>query len=291
MRILNVTKTAILDCLAFSPDGSRIASSSKKANVRIWDSVSGKPLNLPGTMNSQFVGFTTGPDELIVSSWDIPAVLWDLRSNASRAISPPPDYCHDTAISPDGTRVARIEGGAVIFRTGSDGRTLWQAHYHKETSLSPCVRFDAAGSRVFVVAAHVSVLDAATGKKLHGFDLTFGKYTTLNTAALSPDGRWLATRNDDGLVVRDTADGRVVFTEPSMNYGATLAFTPDGSRIAAGEYAGNRGGVHFWHVGGWRRAESLDPGIGTVTALAFSRDGLLGAAGGFYGQVGVWDMT
>ncbi|HUR52883.1 MAG TPA: WD40 repeat domain-containing protein, partial [Gemmataceae bacterium] len=205
-------------------------------------------------------------------------------------ISPPPDYCHDTAISPEGIRVARIEGGTVIFREVSDGRTLWQARYQKETSLSPCVRFDAAGSRVFVVAAHVSVLDAATGKELSGFDLTFGKYTTLNTAAVSPDGRWLATRHYDGLVVRDTADGRVVFTEPSMNYGDTLAFTPDGSRIAAGEYAGHRGGVHFWHVGGWGSAGALDPGIGTVTALAFSRDGLLGAAGGFYGQVAVWDM-
>lgn len=292
MRILSVSKTATLDGLAFAPDGTRIASASKRANVRLWDSVSGKPLNLKGTKDARFVGFTTGPDQFVVAvSYNTPAVLWDLRTKETREIGPPPGYCRDTVISPDGTAIVRVED-RVLCRSIEDGRTLWDAPCLNESGISTRVRFDAAGKRLFVVAARVSILDAATGRELSGFDLTFGKYKMLSFAAVSPDGRWLATRNHDGLAVRDTSTGEVVFSDPShpLGWGYALAFTPDGTRLAAGHYGGGRH-IDFWDVGSWKLAGSLDPGIGTPTTLAFSRDGLLGAAGGFHGQVAVWDMA
>lgn len=292
MRILSVTKTATVDCLAFAPDGSRIASASKRANVRLWDAVSGKPLNLPGTKDARYVGFTTDPDQLVVAvSYNTPAVLWDLRTKEMREIGPPPGYCRDTAISPDGTKLVRVESGAIC-RSIEDGETLWEAPCHNESGIHTRVRFDAAGKRVYVVAAHVSILDPETGRELGGFDLTFGKYKMLSFADVSPDGRWLATRNHDGLAVRDTLNGKVVFSDPSpfLGYGHALAFTTDGTRLAAGHYGGGRH-IDFWHVGSWTPAGALDPGLGTPTTLAFSRDGLLGAAGGFHGRVAVWDMT
>jgi hypothetical protein len=42
-------------------------------------------------------------------------------------------------------------------------------------------------------------------------------------------------------------------------------------------------------VRAWRQGPSLNPGIGTIMALAFSADGRLGAAGGFHGKVAVWE--
>jgi WD40 repeat protein len=288
MRLLTVTRTAIVDCLAFSPDGSRVAAACEKANARVWELGSRKPaLTLKGTKDAQFIGFLAGTDTLVISSWNTPATFWDLRAVSSRPLGPEPGYCWDTALSPDGTRVARAEG-QIYCRDAADGRTVWQADCSNQSGIQTCVRFDAAGSRLFVIAKHVAARDAATGRELSGFDLTFRRYADLKTADVSPDGRWLALRGADGMQVRDMTDGRLVFEEPSIGYGYALAFTPDGSQLAAGPYEAG-GGICFWDVGEWRRGPFLDLGIGTVMALAFSADGLLGAAGGFYGQVAVWD--
>jgi WD40 repeat protein len=288
VRLLSVTSTAKVECLAFSPDGARVAAACYKANVRVWESGSGKPaFNLKGTKDFKFVGFAADPDELVTSSWSTPVNVWDLRTMALRAIGPVPKFCWDTALSRDGTRIARSEG-TIGCRDTASGRTLWEVEFER-SGIRPLVCFDAAGARLFVVSKRVAVLDALTGAELSGFDLTFRKYPTLDAADVSSDGRWLALRGADGMQVRDTADGRQVFEEPSINYGRALAFTPDGSQLAAGPYGGDRGFVHFWDVGTWRRGPSLDLGIGSITALAFSADGLLGAAGGFHGQLALWD--
>jgi WD40 repeat protein len=291
MRLLNVTRTATVECLAFSPDGSRLAAVCKKANARVWDLGSDKPaLRLKDTKDAQFVGFLAGAERLVVSSWNTPAMLWDLRAKTSHPVGPKPGYCWDTVLSPDGTRVVRAEG-PIYCRDGADGGTVWQADCSNLSGIHTRVRFDAAGSRLFVIAKHVAVRDAADGTELSGFDLEFREHSSLYAADVSADGRWLALRGYDGLQVRDTADGRMVFEVPFFNYGYgyALAFTADGSRLAVGPYDGS-GLLDFWDVQTWCRQSSIDLGIGTINALAFSADGFRGAAGGFHGKVAVWDI-
>jgi WD40 repeat protein len=287
MRLLNVTKTAIVQSLAFSRDDQRLAAGCKKANVRIWDLASGQPaFNLKGMKDAEFVGFLSGPDDLIVSSWNTPATLWDLRSMTSRPVGAAASYCWDATLSRDGTRVARAERQISCLDVET-GRTLWQVEGHPESGIHTRIRFDSSGARLFVIARRVAILDAATGAELGGFDLTFRKYVTLYAADVSPDGRWLAWRGWDGMQVLDTSDGRLVLEEPSVAYGYALAFTPDGAQLVAGN-AGDRL-VDFWDVGTWQRRSSMNPDIGPIQCLAFSADGYLAAAGGFHGKVAVWD--
>lgn len=289
MRHLTVTKTASVDALAFAADGSRLAVACKKANVRVWDLAAGGPgRSLPGTKDAQYVGFLDGPDWLAVSSWNTPLGVWDLGAMTARPVGPKPGYCWDSAVSPDAARVVRAEG-PVFCRDLADGRTVWEAACPIQSGIHTCVRFDAAGDRVFVVARRVAVRDVATGAERGGFDLTFRRYASVYTAALSPNGRWLALRGADGMQVRDTADGLLVFEDPTVGYGHALAFTPDGAWLAASPSVGGR--VTFWGVGSWAPGPALDFGIGPVTAVAFSPDGQLGAAGGYHGQVVVWDLA
>jgi WD40 repeat protein len=272
MRLLTVTNTAIVDRLAFSLDGTRLAAACQKSNVRVWDVISGKaPINLKGTRDREFVGFAGGPDALIVSTWNTPAVLWDLTSLAQRTIGPAPVYCRDVA----------------------DGSALWEADCAGPRGLDTCVLYDAAGTGVFVINRRVTTLDAATGAELASFALTFRSQISTKDAAVSPDGRWLAVRGEEGLQVRDLADGRLAFEEPALSYPYALAFSPDGKRLAATPpYGGERGEhcIDFWEAGTWRRLPSFNPGIVSPKALAFSPNGMLVAAGGFNGKVALWDV-
>jgi hypothetical protein len=291
MRHLTVTDTATVECLAFSADGTRLAAACKKSNVRVWDVVTGKrPVNLKGTRDSRFVGFAGGPTRLVVAtSYDTPAVLWDLTSMAQRPIGPVPGYCDDTAVSPDGTRILRAERPKAFCRDITDGSTIWEAACAAGYDIYPCVGYAAAGTRVFLISKRVAILDAATGRELSGFDLTFRKHTSVRAAAVSPDGRWVAVRGLDGTQVRDAADGRLVFEEPTFAYGYTLAFTPDGSRLAAAPFGGTPR-VEYWQTGTWKLLPAFDPGIGPIQAITFSPNGMLAAAGGFHGMVALWDV-
>jgi WD40 repeat protein len=291
MRLLTVTETATVDCLAFSPDGTQLAAACERANVRIWNVIAGKaPVNLKGTRSSQFVGFAGGPDRLVVSSsYNTPAILWDLQSLAQRPLGPAPGYCDDTALSPDGDRIVRAERPKVFCRDVADGATVWEVECRHGYDIYPCVGYDAAGTRVFAISDRVAVLDAATGKELSGLELTFHKHASVRAAAVSPDGRWVAVRGLDGLQVRDVSDGRLVFEEPAFAYGYTVAFTADGSRLAAAPFGGAPR-VEYWQTGSWRLLPAFDPGIGPIQAIAFSPNGMLAAAGGFHGKVALWDV-
>jgi WD40 repeat protein len=289
MRVLTATKTAIIDQLAFAPDGSRLAAACTKSNARVWDLASGRALALKGTRDFDFVGFARGPDELVLTKWDTPASLHELGTGVVRRVGRAPGYCWDTDLSPDGQRLVRVERAGIICRAVADGRTLWTAPWQRGPDIHERARFDGGGTRVFFVSRRVTVLDAGSGSEVGGFDLKLDKHPTLDLAAVSPDGRWLAVRGSAGLQVHDTTDGRLVLECPHITYGYGLAFTPDGSRLAATRFGGPSG-IEFWSVPGWQAGKPWTSSIVSLRALAFSRDGRLAAAGGFGGQVALWDF-
>jgi WD40 repeat protein len=292
LRVLTATTTAVIDQLAFAPDGTRLAAACSKSNARVWDLASGRGQALKGTRNQDFVGFAGGPDELVVTKWDTPASLHDLRTGAVRLLGPAegPGYCWDTDLSPDGRRTVRVEREGVVCRAVADARVLWKVGWRRDSNLHHRARFDGGGTRVFFVGREVAILDADSGAEVGGFDLVFPRDVTLNMVVVSPDGRWLAVRGSAGLQVRDTADGRLMLHCPHITYGYGLTFTPDGSRLAATRFGGYPA-IEFWAVPDWRAVEPWTSTIGPVRAVAFSSDGRVAAAGGYSGQVAVWDFT
>ncbi len=118
-----------------------------------------------------------------------------------------------------------------------------------------------------------------------------------------PGGDHLAVSRDGGLLV---TDNRVVRAGRSHTHDlvqhdgiGAIAFAPDGSRLAAGDWTGR---VAIWdgdlrHRAGILRNVFLAPvdpssdSAETVTALAFSPDGSTLAVGGNAGTVQLWDIA
>ena len=119
-----------------------------------------------------------------------------------------------------------------------------------------------------------------------------GHSARITGLARSPDGTMLVSASEDGTVKLWSTNGALVRTLASQSIPFTaIAWSPDGSRIAAGSYNGGYlaskaglGLTYLWQAsGGWSNNVSLvritTNLYGTVTALAFTTDSARLASG------------
>jgi uncharacterized delta-60 repeat protein len=136
-------------------------------------------------------------------------------------------------------------------------------------------------------AARYAMLAAA---RLPGTGVLKGDGASVNTVAYSPDGKILATGDDDGFVrLWDVATQQPIGTLSSAGSINSVAFSPDGTIVAA---AGSDGEVRMWDVATHRLIGTpLAGGATAINAIAFSPRGDLLAAGHSDGSVQLWDTA
>ncbi|VDB86404.1 unnamed protein product [Peniophora sp. CBMAI 1063] len=167
--------TNVVNTVAFSPDGKRLASGSDDWTIRIWDVDSGQEVRpaLNGHNDSGVlsVAFSPGAGKYLVSGGDDCAVrLWDAETMASVGTvgSGHNRSVWSVAFSPDGERIVSGSADWAV--------RIWDAHPdrglvslmlmkgHKSSVL--CVAFAPNGSRVVSASNDKTIRfwDAKTGK-------------------------------------------------------------------------------------------------------------------------------
>jgi WD40 repeat protein len=209
------------------------------------------------------------------------ADLFTLRGHSARV------GC--VTFSADGTRLATGSvDGTVRLWDAATGRAIQTLPGHRGTTR---VTFAPTGNTLTAWSEEdktVRVWDLRAGRVARAFTFP-DESSVLLGAPLSPDGNTMAMRRDpETLAIWGVREGRVLRTFPAGRT-ATVAFSPDGARLAVG--SGGEDRVSLWEVKTGREIGVLNTGQGeTAISLAFSSDGSRLASGSYGGTVKVWDI-
>ncbi|MBN1429704.1 MAG: WD40 repeat domain-containing protein [Anaerolineae bacterium] len=127
--------------------------------------------------------------------------------------------------------------------------------------------------------------DVASGAPLFSLD---GHRTRLRSVAYSPDGRYLATGDEDGVVIlRNPATGESLKTLAGSGGEATaIAFSPDGQYLAVGTSWSR---IDLWSLELQSYEGASFAHSGGVWGLTYSVDGSLIISAGADGTLRFWD--
>ena len=261
------------DCVAYSPDGSCIASGSSDKTVRVWDVATGRQLSELKGHDSYVSGVAYSPDgaRIASASDDRTVRVWDAATGRQlRELKGHQNFVNCVVYSPDGARIASASGDTTVrVWDAATGRQLRELKGHGNAVVTVAYRPD--GARIASASGDntVRVWDASTGRQLselkgHG-DVVLG-------VAYSPDGSRIASASGDRTVrVWDASTGRQLLElKGHGRYVSSVAYSPDGSRIAS--VSGDRT-VRVWDASTGRQLRELKGHGDAVQDVAYSPDG------------------
>ena len=267
--------------LAFSPNGTTLASTSWDNTLRLWDAETGHSQVTVEGHSSYATSLAFSPDgtTLARGGWD-GIQLWALDTRQLQAtLEGHWGPVRFVAFSPDGRTLASATTRDRTIRlweanTGQP-RAVLQA-YILSLAFSPDGKSLASGS----YDGMARLWDADTGQLKFTLE---GHSRAVTGVSFSPDGTTLASSSWDNGMVRlwepHSGQLKAILNGPVR----FMAFSPDGRTLA---------------TGGWRRnsvmgtstaANSGPPWKGPVRSIAFSPDGQT-LAGGGYGEIRLWEV-
>ncbi|KAJ5708179.1 hypothetical protein N7488_007980 [Penicillium malachiteum] len=275
--------------IAWSPDGSRLASGSSDNTVRVWDPTTGQSVSTLEGHGSSVYSIAWSPDgsRLASGSDDKIVRIWDPATGQS--VSTLEGYSHlvnSIAWSPDGNQIASGSWDMTVriwdLATGQSVSTL-KGHSSSVNSIawSPDGSQLASGSSDNTVR----VWDPTTGQSVSTLE---GYSSSVNSIAWSPDGSRLASGSSDNTVrVWDPTTGQSVSTlEGHSSSVNSIAWSPDGNQIASGSWDMT---VRIWDLATGQSVSTLEGHSSLVYSITWSPDGNQIASGSWDTTVQIWD--
>ena len=274
--------------VAWSPDGTRIASASADQTVQVWEVQSGRTLQIYAGHSSFVLSAVWSPDGTRIASGsdDQTVQVWEVESGKTLlTYNRHKGAVWSVAWSPDGTRIASASFDQTVqVWEAQSGRTLLT--YTKHSSTVDSAAWSPDGKRIASASDDrtVQVWEAQSGRTL----LTYTRHDgTVESAAWSPDGARIASASADRTVqVWGAERGQWLLTyDRHRGTVNSAAWSPDGKRIASAS-------VRTVQVWGAESGQLLQTYTGhrgfVVYSAAWSPDGKRIASGSFDQTVQVW---
>lgn len=287
--------------VAFSADGSTVATAGAFPAAHLWDAETGSAV-------AAFVGHATplagvaylADGRLVTAAADATAIAWELNPawKLERTIGAAdrPDLIADRVLALDwsGDSAAVLVGGGVPSRSGelgvfqvADGtRVLHLPDAHDDAVLA--ARFSPDGKRIASAGAdkYLRTFDAVTGERIRRFE---GHTNYVLALGWKADGQTLASAGADNTVKlwdAETGDQRTTVATFKRHV-TSLRFVGDGDTFVTGcgdrvprLHNGNGGVIRaFPEMTGWIHSVDVTPG------------GEVLVAGAADGSVKAWNAT
>jgi WD40 repeat protein len=274
--------------LAFNPDGTLLATSDPKGEIRLWQVSDGKQLMTYKGHTSWVRSVTFSPDgqTLASGSEDQTIRLWDVYSgecikrwqgNSSWVVS--------VAFSPDGQTLASGNNDHTVklwdVSTGECFKTL-QGHINAVRSIAFSPDGDILASSSFDNT--VKLWEICTGHCVQSFQ------EDSSSIVFSPNGHTLVIGSGDHTVkLWDATTGECFkILQGHSNMVRSIAISPNGCTIASGSYDNT---VKLWDVTTGQCLRTLQGHTNAVRSVAFNPDGQTLASGSGDHTVMLWDVS
>ncbi|MHC5010052.1 MAG: WD40 repeat domain-containing serine/threonine protein kinase [Planctomycetota bacterium] len=297
---------AAIRSATFSPDGTRILTTSEDNAARVWD-LGGREVAVLEGHEMWVNGAAFSPDgtRIVTASSDDTARLWQANGDELAVLAGHQGTVTSAVFSPDGTRILTACRDKTARLWDLDGKQLAVLGGNPEWVTS--ATFSSDGKYILTVASYArlwngdgqplqdlrrpghEVLDAAFSRdgtrivtasvdrtaRLWGLGqepviVLRGHGDVVHSAVFSPDGRWVVTACRDGAAyLWDVAEGSNQRLRGHLAAVTSAVFSPDGQTILT---ASADGTARLWNLEG-REVGVLRGHYEAVTSALFSDDG------------------
>lgn len=276
-----------IESLAFSPDGSMLASAGYGPEIIVWDVQTGTiKLTLAGhELGATEIAWAPDGTWLASGSWDKTVRVWELPSGQSHVVAEFNTSVRSIAISPDGKLIAAgNEAGTVRILDRRPGAEMPLSLPVDDRVCS--IRFSPDGQLLAVgtMPGDLHVFDLSTNKRLRSVK---AHKPGISSVAFSPDGTTIITTGYKGKIRLwnvQTGEQKLWLSGDTRSIGSAT-YSPDGATFAT---AGSDGTARIWDANTGRQLHVFDDHRPHADSVAFTPDGRTLAVGS--NIIRLWDI-
>ena len=290
--------TDSVNSVAFSPNGTLMASGSSDSRVKLWNTSTWEEIpSLMGHSKAVNKVEFNADNAKLVSSCSDTVTIWAVQlKNEIRTFSP---YYSLFALSPDITKIALTKFQDIHLISVLSGEELLEFTYPKPYQRVSYGLRNLTFSHDGSMLATLTYIDSPKGSygdgivilsALSGETICSNKFNFMQDSgslAFSPDDSKLATGNYDGTITlwsTSTCSGIAVLHGHTDRVNS-VAFSPDGSKLASGSKDRT---INLWSMANGSEIATYKGHSDSVNSVSFSPDGKILASGSTDKTIKLW---